>query len=357
MKILTLILTFSLSLTYANNNYSFYKSEIEKIASSFEIPVIQLYFKNSEGCYHFENTLDGYHNANREGESVFQAASLSKPLFAYIVLKMAERGEIDLDAPLSEYTGTGRFANQEWASQITARMVMAHKTGLPNWAASPSSEEWPESVINFLFKPDSAFSYSGEGFYLLQSAVEAISGKSLQQISIDEVFKPLNMSSSSFVWGREDNVELNYDSLALEGYNRDGQSRGKGRHPRANSAYTLRTTAKDYSKFISEFIIREDIFTPAVRAVRYSDKIRECDNYIYWGLSTGIEIHPVLGNIYFHWGDNGNFKALYIVVPSIESELVYFTNSAKGHDIIDSIVSLFFGSEITMQLSSWINVN
>ena len=337
-----------------NNDYNFYMNEIVKISSAYEIPSIQLAFKNNNQTLLFENNLDGYQNNNPKGESVFQAASLSKPLFAYIIMKMSQRGEIDIDKPLVSYTSVDRFTNKEWASKITARMVLQHNTGLPNWATSPSSAEWPQSVVEFLFKPDSAFSYSGEGFFLLQRAIEDITGSSLQQIAKKEVFVPLKMHSSSFEWGRDDIKELDYDTLAAEGYNRDGENRGQGRHPRANSAYTLRTTAKDYSIFLSHYIAKE-IFLPAVNAIRYPGKARECDNYIFWGLGTGIEIHPELGNIYFHWGDNGNFKALYIVVPSKDSHLVYFTNSAKGHDIIDSVISLFFGPGISMHLSSWIN--
>jgi len=320
--------------------------KLMQIAGSAGIPALEIAFQS-------EDSLLCHPNEGR----VFQAASLSKPLFAYIVLKMAERGEIDLDLPIHFYTQISRVDNMEWAEMLTARSILSHKSGLQNWATSPSSDEWPLSVAKFRFRPDSAFSYSGEGYYLLQQAVEKIKGKPLDEIAREEVFIPLNMINSSYEWMER------YDSIALEGFNRKGENRGKGRHPRANSAYTLRTTASDYSKFLSALIngsllspqTLKTMLTPDVKAFRYSDRIRDCDNYIFWGLGLGVERNSEFGEIFFHWGDNGNFKALFVIIPSLKSHLVYFTNSECGHDIIDDIVSLFFRNSEPLKLSAWIN--
>ncbi len=333
--------------TIENSEIDFlYQNRLKQIADSAGIPNLQIVFQSEKYLF-----------CNSEKKSVFQAASLSKPIFAYIVLKMAERGEIDLDKPLHLYTQVSRIDNKEWAQKLTARSILSHKSGLQNWATSPSSDEWPNSVAKFRFKPDSAFSYSGEGYYLLQQAVEKIRGKLLEDIAKEEVFIPLNMEYSSYEW-----MDI-YDSLAVDGFNRGGENRGKGRHPRANSAYTLRSTASDYSKFLSALIndtilspsMLKSMLRPEVPAYRYSERSRECDNYIFWGLGLGIEKNSQFGDILFHWGDNGNFKALFVVIPSKQSHLVYFTNSESGHDIIDDIVSLFFRSSEPLKLSAWIN--
>ncbi|HJY42540.1 MAG TPA: serine hydrolase domain-containing protein, partial [Steroidobacteraceae bacterium] len=65
--------------------------------------------------------------------TIFEAASLSKPVFAYLVLRLADRGEFDLDRPLYEMLEYPRLAHDERYKRITARIVLSHGTGLPNW--------------------------------------------------------------------------------------------------------------------------------------------------------------------------------------------------------------------------------
>ncbi len=66
-------------------------------------------------------------------ETVFAAASLTKPVFAYAVMKLADAGRIELDRPLAEYLAYQDIADDERARKITARMVLSHSTGFPNW--------------------------------------------------------------------------------------------------------------------------------------------------------------------------------------------------------------------------------
>ena len=332
-------------------------TETHRIAAEAQIPLIQLEFSNGKRVISFESAQNDSITASTSHNTIFQAASLSKPVFAYIVLRMCDRGEMGLDTPICEYTDTDRFVNQDWAKVLTPRMVLSHKTGLPNWAVSPSSEEWPTAPIAFAFKPDSTFGYSGEGYAFLQRAVEKIRKKSLQQIAEEEVFKPFGMKLSSYGWRDA------YDSLAADGYNDKGENRGKGRHPRENAAYTLRTTAHEYAMFIKKGLVEgrglkpeshTQMLMPQVNAIRYRDRLRDCDHYIDWGLGVGIEHNAELGDIYYHWGDNGNFKALFVIVPKDNKYLVYFTNSNFGHAIIDQLTPFYFGNTEPFKLSAWI---
>ena len=357
MRIFTFLFIVSLAFSCTPNTKYDYKTSTSEIADSAKIPLIQVAFKNKNEFISFEVSQSDTIVASTAENTVFQAASLSKPIFSYIVFLLADRGVFDIDKPLAEYTSTQRFENREWASKITARTVLSHKTGLPNWATSPSSDEWPLSVVKFKFRPDSAFSYSGEGYYLLQKAVEEVTGKSLEQLAKEEVFIPFGMEHTSYEWKDE------YETLAADGYTREGENRGKGRHPRANSAYTLRTTARDYSKFLDVLMegkglkkeTHQQMFSPVTKAVRFAGKPRECDSAIYWAMGVGIEKDTEFGNIIFHWGDNGNFKALFIIIPQKKSHLVYFTNSARGHDIIDQMADLYFSPKSPFKIGPWVN--
>ena len=75
-------------------------------------------------------------------DSLFPAASLGKPIFACVVLKLAEDGAIDLDRPLNQYLQEDTLTGQ-WGDRVTARHVLTHSTGLPNWRSEGSQKLTP----------------------------------------------------------------------------------------------------------------------------------------------------------------------------------------------------------------------
>ena len=294
-----------------------------------------------------------------EKEAVFQAASLSKVVFAYTVLKMYDKGEIDIDRPLYEYTDIDRFVDKDMAKKLTARLILMHRSGIDDWAASPSSDEWPTAPIKFTFPVDSIFGYSGEGYAFLQRAVEAIKGKDIQSIAKEYVFDPLDMPFSSYEWIPE------YEGIATASTKRSGESTGVRQFPRQNVAYTLRTCANDYSTFIRAIMEGKGLsqtshalmITPCSGpATQFPPKVRPVDQKqsIFWGLGIGIEENPQWGRILWHWGDNGNTKALFVILPSQKKTLVYFANSGAGHDIVNQVLSLFLGKDGKSDIQDWI---
>jgi CubicO group peptidase (beta-lactamase class C family) len=98
-------------------------------------------------------------------ESVFAACSDTKPVFAYGVLKLCEKGLLNLDTPLTKYTSR-RVTADPRVELITARHVLSHTTGFPNWRQ--------EKDLPIQFTPGSKYQYSGEGFSYLQAVVEEI---------------------------------------------------------------------------------------------------------------------------------------------------------------------------------------
>lgn len=327
------------------------------IAAEAKIPLMQLEYVNGSHTLSFELSGTNAIPTSKEGTAVFQAASLGKPVFAYIVLKMVDNEEVGLDEPICKYTDIDRFVNKEWAELLTPRMVLAHRTGLPDWSVpTPSSNEWSTSPIRFLCRPDSAFTYSGEAYAFLQRAVEKIRRKSLQQIAEEEVFVPFDMPNTSYGW------QSGYDSLAIDGYDERGKSIGVQVFPRESCSYTLRTTAKEYSHFIRKVLINGEGLKPETHKLMLTptgiasgkENPAEFDKHIAWGLGVGIEHNEELGNIYFHWGDNWEFKSLFVVVPKTNSYLVYFTSCPFGHSIIDKLMPLYLNNTKPLNISPWI---
>ena len=330
------------------------------LVSENGIPVLQYYYFSPQGDLHgLVSAQDTVFDIPQpvDEQSIFQAASLSKPLFAYIVMRMVDRGEIDLDRPIADYTDIDRFEDKEMARRLTPRIVLSHQTGLPNWATSPSSDEWPTSCITFKYPADSCFAYSGEGYAFLQRAVESIQGQPLDEIARREVFVPFDMPTTSYAW------QPAYDTLALVGFNREGENRGQGRHPRANCAYTLRTNATEYARFVRRGLLEgeglseashKEMFTKQVHAQRYADEPRACDSSVFWCLGFGAVTEPSsgAGEYYWHWGDNGNFKALWLLHPDTREGFVYFSNRATGHDLLDPFLKQLTGEDLP--LNDWI---
>src|SRR5581483_1210990 len=125
--------------------------------------------------------------------TVFEAASLSKPLFTYGVMRLQHEGLLDLDTPLTRYMPGHEFCADPRLDRVTARMVLCHMTGWPNWRRQGRS-------LKFKKAPGRAFGYSGEGYVYLQQVVERISGQSLDAFMRQAVLRPLSMTRSSYVW-------------------------------------------------------------------------------------------------------------------------------------------------------------
>lgn len=81
--------------------------------------------------------------------TLFEAAFLSRPVFATIVLRLAERGKLDLDRPLHELLPYERISHDPRSRRLTARLVLSHQTGLPNWG--------PPEKLEFRFEPGESF--------------------------------------------------------------------------------------------------------------------------------------------------------------------------------------------------------
>ena len=146
--------------------------------------------------------------------TMFEACSMSKPVFAYLVLKLVEQGKLDLDKPLYDYLPEKFICEDEdYPKQITARMILSHTSGLPNWRKG--SEE-NESPLPIYFKPGTKFQYSGEGIYYLQRVVEHITNESLESYAKRTLFDKLGLESTSFVWTEK------YDQQIATGHNADG---------------------------------------------------------------------------------------------------------------------------------------
>ncbi|WP_165903774.1 serine hydrolase domain-containing protein [Hymenobacter gummosus] len=266
--------------------------------------------------------------------SVFQVASLSKPVFAYLVLRLVDRGVLDLDAPLSRYGLPHRHPrNQQVAARITARMVLRHTSGLAHWAEFGGSKitRWNQGVLQLKYPPDSLWHYSGEAYAYLQQVVEHVTGRGLQQLAEAEVFGPLGMVDSSFGWDER------FAGRLCSGHDSTGAPTLRRKFREPSAAFSLISTAADYSRFVQALArgtgllpaTHQLLLTASGPAVRCGRRGSAAEQHISWGLGVGLQ-QGRRGPALWHWGDNVDFQNFFLVFPDTGESLVLLSNGANG---------------------------
>ena len=278
--------------------------------------------------------------------TIFEACSMSKPVFAYLVLKLMEEGELDIDRPLYEYLDESCMMKQPYRKLITARMILSHTSGLPNWRKGDEEREGPLLIY---FKPGSKFGYSGEGMFYLQRVIEKITEEPLDRLADRMLFKPLGMLNSSFVWNEEIEKRLS------AGHDEDGNFLAKTKYIHPNSAYSLYTSAEDYAKFILEIInsttanhfsLSQNTITEMLSRQVLADVREPIDRpgraiglEVYYGLGWGIN-STAKGDIVYHSGANRSGFRCYTQFDYEEgSGLVIMTNSLNGSLLWSQLIS------------------
>jgi CubicO group peptidase (beta-lactamase class C family) len=274
-------------------------------------------------------------------ETVFEAASLTKPLFAYLALLAVDNRLLDLDVPLVTYLDNETIEaeitqhplnaegfRRDWFERITARHVLSHSSGMPHL----------ERVVPFslFFEPGLNFKYSATGYYFLQLVIEKLKGEPLERIAKRELFQPLAMERSSLVW--LDRLERD----VADGHDLRSRPQAIRKYQRAHAAASMYTTAGDYARFIIAILGGEGL-TDSSRREMFTPQISiEGDDY--WGLGFGIE-RGGTGDALWQWGDNRVFRNFAIAYPDRGAAVVYLSNSNNGLGIRDEIVGAVVGQE------------
>jgi CubicO group peptidase (beta-lactamase class C family) len=302
------------------------------------------------------------------GDTVFEAASLSKPVFAYLVHRLVAEGKLDLDRPLGGYLPLPNPADAA-ARTITGRHVLSHTSGWRNWRFNRGQQ------LTADFTPGTSWSYSGEGYYFLQRVVEHVTGQGILRLTQERIFDPLGMRRSSYMW-RPDLDANRASPHSNRGVPRDSSAIQLARDLRSapssvngplstwrqeeferaaatirkevapvpvslvpNVAGSLLTTANDYGTFVRH--LWDDPILTRMMAVQV-----QLEEVLAWGLGVGLETPGASGQTSFwHWGDNPGFKHFVVGDPATKRAVVVFTNGDNGRAIYERVVRRIRGDE------------
>ena len=296
----------------------------------------------------------------------FYAASLSKPVFAFIVMKLVDAKVLDLDKPLVEYLdrplssytfkesyeGYQDLLEDERYKKITARMCLSHTTGFPNWRYIGNRGIDMNKPLEIESDPGTYYSYSGEGIQLLQFVVEHVTKKGLEELAQTYVFGPFDMPMTSFLW--QDRFETNY----AVGHQKKKEVLERRKRNQEYAAGSMDTTPQDYAKFIQAMLARkglsesgyEEMFGPQISITatqqfgdnrwKATDENKEIN--LSYGLGWGIYETP-FGIAVFKEGHIDGWEHYAIIYPSQNIAMVIMCNSSNGEGIFKELLETAMG--------------
>ncbi len=302
-------------------------------------------------------------------DTVFEAASLSKPVFAYLVMQLVAEGAIDPDKPLGDYMPLP--TTDPRSSKITTRHALSHSGGWRNWRNVPTH------TLTAEFEPGSRFSYSGEGYYFVSRVVEKVTGKGILRLTRERIFEPLGMRRTAYMWSPELDANRaephNNRGVASESF---GARSGKAFRETAvaagkamddwthedteraspavnkdspafpnfllpNVAGSMLTTATDYGNFL-----RHLLATPTGKSVlaRMIAPQVTLNDALRWGLGFGLQAQGS-GTQFWHWGDNFGFKNFVVGDAQARTAILVFTNGQNGRSIYERVIRAVRGDQ------------
>ncbi|MDH7444382.1 serine hydrolase domain-containing protein [Aquimarina sp. 2201CG14-23] len=352
---LSFIIMYTVSFGQSKNNFirtpdgrkieaSVLNQYIQKAMDSIKIPGISIAIVNKNDIVYHKT----FGIANTETkkpvdkQTIFEGASLSKPLFAYFLMKMVEKGALDLDKSIYPYLKSmfteGVIAPESLTAYktLTPRIILSHGSGIPNWVRG--------KPITIAFEPGTDFSYSGEAYQHLGAAFGRKLGigwgPKLDSLFIKEAAHPIGMNRSLYTWNTK------YDKDVARGHIDGKMTQEINKYKRVGPGFSLHSDAQDYAMFLIEMMnpknikksTRDEMLKEHNHFKSDSELLKETGQ-TGWGL--GFAQKPTSnGLMHLHTGNNQDFQAYAMFIPEQEYGFVMFGNSNNLFPLLNSIEQL-----------------
>ena len=287
-------------------------------------------------------------------DSVMTAASLTKSAFATVVMRLVQRGTLDLDKPIEQYLGKplGDFdhyadlAADPRTARLTLRILLDHTTGFANLRRLEDDHK-----LHIHYAPGTHYGYSGEGINIAQLVAEKVTGKSTTALMQEELYTPLKMTRTSMVW------EPRFETDFANGYDEYGRSLVPERRNSTAAASSMWTTPRDYALLLSALMrgealsasIRDKMLSPQIR-IRSAHQFPSLNTEtttaydpieLSYGIGWGLYKSPY-GPAFFKEGDNEGWRNFALCFRNGDGMLV-MTNSSNGEGIFKPLAEALLG--------------
>jgi CubicO group peptidase (beta-lactamase class C family) len=291
------------------------------------------------GSFGVRNTATG---APVTDDTIFEAASLTKPFFAYYVMKLAGQKVLSLDRPLVAYLPPEKIAailghpldepgfRRDWFEKVTARHVLSHSAGFPH---GESGRPFP-----LAFEPGTKWKYSADGYFYLQRVVEHLKGGTLDALMQKEVLDPLGMTRSAMIWRPA------FENGMASGHGLLGRPEATRRRTEAHAGASLYTTAGDYARFLCAVLNGEGLAPETLKEMIAPRIDMGASKVLGWSLGFGTQ-SDANGLALWQWGDYGVFRNYAIAYPGRGTGVVYLANSFYGLGVTSALVARSVGGQ------------
>src|SRR6202167_1042682 len=284
------------------------------------------------------------------GKTLYNMASLTKPVTAETVLRLASAGKFSLDESMSPFWLDPDIKDDPWSKLLTPRLCLSHQTGFANWRRMTGG------VLKIRWEPGTQTGYSGEGYNYVGRFAEKKLAKPFDVLTQEIVFYPIGLKETSYTA-----KEWYAGRLAVP----HGPKGEKPVDPVAttwNGADLLRTTIGDYAKFVVSVMHDEGLTRDiaAERATLTRDRMKPEDHdkackaagevgpcTITAGMGLGWEVETGNGEkILNHDGPYWGVKTFAMFVPSQGIGVIVFTNGETGNEVIRKIVEALYPNSL-----------
>jgi CubicO group peptidase (beta-lactamase class C family) len=271
--------------------------------------------------------------------AIWNIASMTKPVTALTVLKLVDKGEWELNEPVSKYFIDPDIKDNPWTAKLTTSIFLSHSTGFKNWRKLE-----PDKKLTFHFEPGTRFGYSGAGYEYLRKALEKKLGKSLQELAEEVLLIPAGMKDTHFGW------DNSLDSTRFAEAHNDKGVIYTFKYIHNNAADWLVTSVKDYCKFgiyvMNGAGLSQKLYDNMTSIhTNFDTTVANRSN----GMGLGWQVIRDLPHGEFaltHDGDDDGVATIGLFLPKSKRGIVIFTNGDDGKMLYSQILK---ASKIDLQ--------
>ncbi|MBI3791229.1 MAG: beta-lactamase family protein [Gemmatimonadetes bacterium] len=273
--------------------------------------------------------------------TLWNVASVTKPVFAEVMLRLVDEGAFALDAPMAPAYVDRDLAGDARVRTLTPRLALSHRMGLPNWRYETAG------TLRFIAEPGQGFHYSGEGYEYLRRYAQAATHQSLDAMAQRVLFGPAGMHATAFA------PPVAWRALAAQPHDGNDQWLPRSFADSGNAADDLHWTIGDAARFLAA--ISSPALADAPRT-RLRDSLnvvdaspgsqcppapgRRCPTRVGYGLGWAVLEYPG-ERMYWHTGVDRGERAMVIRRPKTGEAWILASNGANGFSpIIEAAIVL-----------------